>query len=71
MVPHSYTALHIASRNGHTEVVDLLVKAGGDIEAEENTEDTPLIQAVWGGHMSTIEVLLSKGADVNHKRKDK
>ena len=69
-MPHSYTALHIASKNGHTDVVELLVKAGGNIEAETNLGDTPLIQASLGGHMSTIELLLSKGADVNHSQQD-
>ena len=40
------TLLHEASRNNHFEVVDVLIKAGLDVNAKNRYGDTPLHLAV-------------------------
>jgi cytohesin len=60
-----YTALHGAARNGHKEVVELLLANGADINARENQSKTPLFLAVEYGKKEIVELLLARGADVN------
>jgi ankyrin repeat protein len=62
------TPLHWPSHNGHVEIVEMLLDAGADIEADEVT---------WSGgkplhwasehEPSTVEVLLKRGAEVNSR----
>jgi|GEM_PF-1773135 len=54
-------ALYIASLNGHTEVVEMLVKAGANMEYTVNGK-TPLYAAVYKGHEDVIDVLVNNGA---------
>src|SRR5579862_7018293 len=59
------TALHVAASKGHTEIVELLLANGSDIEAKEETGRTPLHTAAFRGHATVVEVLIAKGANVN------
>jgi len=64
------TALHMAARNGHSDVVRLLVSAKVDIEAGMTTRlgvsgVTALHLAVESGHLDIIDVLLDEGSNVN------
>ena len=62
------TALHWPSHNGHVEIVEMLLDAGADIEADVVT---------WSGgkplhwasehEPGTVEVLLKRGAEVNSR----
>jgi hypothetical protein len=58
--------LALASQLGRTEVVQLLVKAGADVDtyAPEgmHKHTTPLHQAALAGHVEVIKVLLAAGA---------
>ena len=49
-----------AARKGHKDVVELLLKNGADIHAEN---DYALRMAAWNGHKDIVELLLENGAD--------
>ena len=60
------TPLLIASRNGHTEIVKLLLTAKADVNAAEKKQGiTPLLIASKKGHTEIVKLLLTAGADVN------
>ena len=54
------TALHLASFNGHTEVVRELVQAGSNIDAITKDGHTALIIAVVQGHVELTKYLLNE-----------
>jgi len=64
------TALHVASRNGHTEIVEMLLEKGAYVNAKTNEGITALNRASEKGHTETVARLLEKGADVNAKDSD-
>lgn len=63
------TPLHFAARGYQPEVAEFLIQRGADIEAEDLHGNTPLWRAVFEskGKGGVIEVLVSSGADNNHK----
>jgi ankyrin repeat protein len=58
----SWTALHWASSNGHSQLVADLVEAGADINAVDKALWTPLFWAVVRGHDSVVRLLLDLGS---------
>jgi hypothetical protein len=62
-------ALHIASGNGHFEIVQMLLDAGMDPNFHMVCEDglTPLVLSVMGGSLRTVNTLLEGGALPNKK----
>ncbi|XP_045161724.1 E3 ubiquitin-protein ligase MIB2-like [Mercenaria mercenaria] len=61
-----FAPLHLAALNGHRDVTNtLLVTGQANIEIRNNRQQTPLLLAVSQGHTGLIELLVSKGADVN------
>jgi ankyrin repeat protein len=63
---YGFTPLLIASRNGHTEVVKLLLTAKADVNAAHKTQGiTSLLIASQKGHTGIVKLLLTAGADVN------
>ncbi|KAI8494129.1 hypothetical protein Bbelb_284760 [Branchiostoma belcheri] len=57
--------LHEAARNGHHETVSVLLAAGADVNARDDTQYSPLHQAARNGRNETVSVLLTAGAFVN------
>ena len=63
----AFTALMLASREGHLDVVKFLVDKGADINAVTTTEDeeavTALMLASRRGHFDIVKFLVESGAD--------
>ena len=58
------TALHLAAREGHAEIVDVLIGAGAETGATTRIGDyTPLHLAGGAGHAEVVGALLEAGAD--------
>lgn len=67
-----WTALHYASFEGRTDVVNYLVRRGVNIDALAPNDSTALMLAARNGHMETVKALLKAGAtpdQVNHDGK--
>lgn len=52
------TALHLASANGHKEVVEFLLDAGADINLLNNSKNTPLHWACLLGRLEVVKLLI-------------
>jgi ankyrin repeat protein len=64
------TAIHIASIVGAMGVVDLLVRAGVNVNEPCDRNMTPLFLAVQCNNTNVCGYLMTKGADVNHQNID-
>ena len=71
---YGLTPLHYAARSAygtkkHLEVMEILIKAGVDINAHSGNEDfddgTPLHYAAVASFYKGIELLIANGADIN------
>ena len=62
-------AIHIAAANGNNEIINLLLNKDKTLinEVDNNGEDTPLHWAIMKNFDSTVELLLSQGANPNQK----
>lgn len=58
------TPLHIAARDGSTEIMAYLVDMNGDPNCADKTGFTPLMAASMGGHKGSNRQLLQMKADV-------
>ena len=65
---YNNTSLAIASYNGYTEIVNMLLDSGADpnIKSDENG-NTALIDASTNGFFEIVQMLLDSGADPNIK----
>ncbi|KAG2220904.1 hypothetical protein INT45_013033 [Circinella minor] len=70
------TALHMASANGHTEIVEWIVEQLKEWKPEEIKDmvnikneqgNTPLHWAALNGHLAPVEILVKNGADCKIK----
>ena len=59
-----FLLLHLAADAGYDHVVSTLIARGADVNSRGVDGITPLHCAILGGMMSTVRILLSKGADV-------
>ena len=58
-----WSALHYAAIKGHAKIVTLLLSKGALVNEPSPDGDTPLILAVRSGDTSTVQALISAGAD--------
>ena len=65
-----WTALMLASQNGHTQVVELLLKENADVNAQKEDGWTALMIASNDGHTEVVELLLKDNADVNTQNEE-
>ncbi|KAH9496178.1 hypothetical protein Btru_012210 [Bulinus truncatus] len=56
------TALHVACRQGHINVVHYLLNHGVSVHIKDYKKETPLIDAVEGCHLEIIRLLVQTGA---------
>ena len=60
---HDYDlALELASRNGHLNIMKLLLEKGADMHT---SDDYPLISASENGHINVVQHLVENGADIH------
>ena len=58
-----WTALHYASTNGHTRIVEYLLDKGAYVDPESPNKTTALMMAARGGHIHIVKLLLDHKAD--------
>ncbi|CAI8024818.1 Ankyrin repeat domain-containing protein 29, partial [Geodia barretti] len=69
-VQNGFSPLYVASYNGHSDVVEILLEAGADVhQATTKDGSVPLGIAAQEGHTETVQRLLEAGAIVNHQNK--
>ena len=56
---------YVVDNHSHKQSVDLLIRAGADVNIAGNNGDTPLMLAAEKGHDKCIPVLLRAGAQIN------
>ena len=61
------TLLHYACEKGQFQIVKYLITKEANIEAKDQSEETPLILACKEGHLQIVEYLLSKNAKIEAK----
>ncbi len=62
-----YEQLFEASKTGDVDEVKSLLQEGIDVNTEDVYGDTALFYAVQWNHKAVVELLVSAGADVNHR----
>ena len=67
--PRGWSPLIYAAANGHTEIVEFLIKQGVNIDMTSPNGTTALMMAAKGGHYNTVKVLVWNIAELD-KRND-
>ena len=62
---HGQTAIMLASRNGHTDVVQLLVDANAELNATAKYNLSAVMLAVLNHHDDVVRILVDAGAALN------
>ena len=57
------TATHVAARNGHSKVCNLLLEWGAHVDAKDRSGRTPCSIACEFGQINTVNTLLDRKAD--------
>ncbi len=66
--PDGSTPLHHAAWKGYTEIAELLLDSGADIDAHNNNKHwgtTPLHAASHGKRTKVVKLLVERGAQIN------
>jgi ankyrin repeat protein len=57
-------AIGNAAAAGHTQVVDLLIRAGAHVNLSNNSGFTPISSAAHAGYLEIVRLLIAAGADI-------
>lgn len=57
--------IHLATVNGNSAIVKLLIENNANPNVQDNEENTPLIKSIECGHEHLVKYLLNNGADPN------
>ena len=63
------TPIYAASRYGHVDIANLLIKCGADCNQSDKWGMTPIHAASEAGHVDTVDMLIKCGADCNQSDK--
>ena len=66
-IQYGRTPLHLASEQGHFEMVKLFLQRGANIQAIGKEGKTALHLAIMENHSKVAKFLVEKGANVNRK----
>jgi ankyrin repeat protein len=58
------TALHLAARNGHDKIIEILLAKGADLSSSDKAGLSALHYAAAAGHVDCCALLLRGGANV-------
>jgi len=67
VTPNKTYPLLIASKEGHKDIVELLLDTGAEIDIKGLFEETALHLAARNGHKDVVKLLIAKGAKINLK----
>ncbi|CAH8520026.1 unnamed protein product [Schistosoma mattheei] len=56
------TLIHYAADYGQKEICDYLIRNGADINVNDSFGVTPLLAAIYEGHIDCVSLLLNNGA---------
>ncbi|XP_054413839.2 ankyrin repeat domain-containing protein 6 isoform X5 [Pongo abelii] len=67
---HGRTPLHLAANKGHLPVVQILLKAGCDLDVQDDEDQTALHRATVVGNTEIIAALIHEGCALDRQDKD-
>ncbi|XP_012872089.1 PREDICTED: ankyrin repeat domain-containing protein 6 [Dipodomys ordii] len=67
---HGRTPLHLAANKGHLSVVQILLKAGCDLDVQDDGDQTALHRATVVGNTEIIAALVQEGCALDRQDKD-
>ncbi|XP_030665330.1 ankyrin repeat domain-containing protein 6 isoform X3 [Nomascus leucogenys] len=67
---HGRTPLHLAANKGHLPVVQILLKAGCDLDVQDDGDQTALHRATVVGNTEIIAALIHEGCALDRQDKD-
>ena len=59
------TALHVAAENDHDAIINILIDAGANLEARNESGETALHKATEGAELAALRLLIEAKADIN------
>ena len=62
---HAATPLRVAAKNGHHEIVLVLIAAGATVDLADDNGCTPLWMAASNGHLEIVATLIAHNATVD------
>lgn len=71
LIVHGDSALAIAARRGHDDIVRTLIDAGAAVSLVDGMDESPLAAAAAADRASTVQLLLDAGAHVNESDRDR
>ena len=64
-----WSGIHWAAKNGHVDVVKVLIQTGAHVNAVDDFKRTALHRVAWTGHAEVVKVLIRNGTHVNAVQK--